>query len=124
PLKSAIDKPGNPRQYIHALWALQRLNALDNERIVKSLAFNDPLIQLHALRVWAERDPDPANYELIAGALKNADPHVRRAAVELLAKYPNTSSLEAALQVLRETDPSVDNHLYYTSRLCIRNILR
>jgi putative heme-binding domain-containing protein len=48
---------------------------------------------------------------------------VQRAAIELLTDYPEMSSVEAALLMLR-TIPAHDTHLVYTSRLILRNLLR
>jgi putative heme-binding domain-containing protein len=112
------------RQTIHALWAQHRLGSLDNETILASLQHTDSLVRIHALRILAEREPVAGNLEAITKALNDTSPHVRRAAVELLTKYPSITSVDLALGVLKATDPTFDNHLFYTSKLAIRNILR
>jgi putative heme-binding domain-containing protein len=108
---------------VHALWALYRLNALDDETI-KELMTGDSLVKIHTLRVLIEKDANPAYSEIITTALQDKSPHVRRVATELLQKYPGIESLEAALNVLHNTKPDYDNHLFYTGRLALRNILR
>jgi hypothetical protein len=60
---------------------------------------------------------------LILKATKDSDSHVQRAAIELLMDYPEMSTVEATLSVLNGV-PEHDTHLIYTSRLCLRNVLR
>lgn len=112
------------RKYIHSMWALYRLNALSDETLKASLAHSDSLVRIHALRVLVEKQPDPAYYELITAALNDKSPHVQRVATELLMKYPTTQSVESALGILHKTKADFDNHLFYTGRLAMRNILR
>ncbi len=125
PLKAAIaDQSTSPRKYIHSLWDLYRLNALEEEMVKKSIAHTSPMIRLHALRILREWKPGSETFHpLVMNALKDNDPHVKRAAIELLMSYPDMNSVEAALAMLHET-PSTDTHLIYTSRLCLRNLLR
>ena len=66
---------------------------------------------------------DEAYHPLILTALKDTDPHVQRAAMELLIDHPEMASVEATLSVLHSAPPT-DTHLIYTSRLCLRNLLR
>jgi putative heme-binding domain-containing protein len=113
-----------PRQTVHALWALERIGALTDEKLKEALAHDNALVRVHALRIVRERPVDNSYYELITAALGDKDPHVRRAALELLPQHASEASLNAALSVLRSTDVSIDSHLYYTARLTIRNILR
>ncbi|MBP9926419.1 MAG: HEAT repeat domain-containing protein [Cyclobacteriaceae bacterium] len=123
-LKSLIaDKSTTPQQYVHALWLLFRLNDLSNDLLKASLANSNALIRLHTLRILAEEKRDATYYPLIANALKDTDPHVQRAAVELLTEYKDVATVEAVLSVLH-TAPAYDTHLIYTSRLCLRNLLR
>lgn len=124
-LIAEIDRPGvAPRKYIHSLWALHRLNALNDKSLRAAITHQDSLVRLHALRILAERMPDTTYFQLVTQAIDDKSPHVQRAAVEMLAKYPSVKSLESALSVLRRTDPNFDTHLAYTARLCMRNILR
>ncbi|MEO6150209.1 MAG: PVC-type heme-binding CxxCH protein [Mucilaginibacter sp.] len=113
-----------PTKYIHALWILQRLNALTNEDIKKAAGSADPMIKVHAMRILLERNANAVNaYPLIVKALKDANPHVKRAAAEVLVKYPNMQSLQLIL-ALRAATPAEDSHMIYTARLVTRNILR
>jgi putative heme-binding domain-containing protein len=114
----------SPRKYIHAMWALHRLNALSDDILKASAGSKESLIRLHALRVLAEKKPDPSYLELANNALKDTDPNVQRAAVELLMKYPSVQSVEELLTLLTGLQPGFDTHLIYTARLALRNILR
>ncbi|MEJ0030472.1 MAG: hypothetical protein WDO15_08930 [Bacteroidota bacterium] len=64
---SALKKSTNN---IHAIWALHRLNALDDETI-KTLMSGDSLVKIHTLRVLVEKDPNPAYSEIITTALND-----------------------------------------------------
>lgn len=118
------DTSTSPRQYIHALWAIYRLKGMNDQLLNISLNHHDPLIRLHGLRILREWKPGLFTFHTqVLNALKDGDPHVQRAAVELLIDYPEMSSVEAALSVLRQT-PSGDTHLKYTALLNLRNLLR
>ncbi|MBL7872438.1 MAG: HEAT repeat domain-containing protein [Cyclobacteriaceae bacterium] len=125
-LKVVVNDQANttPQKYVHSLWVLYRLNALDEGILKKSLAHSSPLVRLHTLRILKEWKSSQAEFQpLILNSLKDSDPHVQRAAVELLMDYHDMSSVEAALSVLH-TAPAFDTHLIYTSRLALRNLLR
>jgi putative heme-binding domain-containing protein len=114
----------SPQKYIHSLWVLYRLHALDDDILKKSLEHSSPLVRLHTLRILREWKSSQAEFQpLVLSALKDNDPHVQRAAVELLMDYHDMSSVEAALSILHSA-PAFDTHLIYTSRLALRNLLR
>jgi putative heme-binding domain-containing protein len=124
-LKSTLaDENTSARKYVHSMWALYRLNALSDETLKASIGHKDSLIRIHALRVLVEKAPDPSFYDLISASITDSSPHVQRVAAELLMKYPGTRSMEAALGILHKTKAENDNHLFYTARLVLRNILR
>ena len=125
PLKSLLTAEGtSSRKYIHALWLLYRLNAITEDMLKKSIAHASPQIRLHTLRILREWKSSSVTFHpMILAALKDGDPHVQRAAVELLMDYPEMSTVEAAISVLNSA-PATDTHLIYTSRLCLRNVLR
>lgn len=118
------DKEVSNRAYIHGLWVLHRLNALSDDLITKSSAHTDPLIRLHSMRILAEREPlDESFFSLTTKSLEDKDPHVKRAATELLAKFPTMASLKLTLTE-RGDVPEHDTHQLYTTRLVMRNLLR
>jgi putative heme-binding domain-containing protein len=112
------------RQHVLALWLLYRLNALPEDLLAQAIASNDPVIRLHTLRILAEGAGDWATFQgPILKSLSDTDPHVRRAATELMIHYKDLTSVEAVLALLRDT-PAADRHLIYTGRLVLRNLLR
>ncbi len=125
PLKSLLTDDGtSPRKYVHALWLLYRLNAITEELLKKSVAHTSSQIRLHTLRILREWKSRPEAFHLvILSAVKDSDPHVQRAAIELLMDYTDMSTVEAILYVLNSA-PNTDTHLIYTSQLCFRNVLR
>jgi putative heme-binding domain-containing protein len=125
PVTRLINKKGvSARAYIHALWVLHRLGALSDDLIKKSAVHSDPVVRIHTMRILAEKDQSDHTFSgLISNALEDKDPHVKRAATELLVKFPSISSLEKALSV-RSDIPDYDTHQLYTTRLVLRNLLR
>jgi putative heme-binding domain-containing protein len=125
PTKDLLNKKEiSPNQYIHCLWVLLRLDALTKERVHYSANHADPLIRLHTMRILAEiEDSDQSYFSLVAAALSDGDPHVKRAALDVLIKYPTITSLAHVLSTQQQT-PDYDSHLVYTSRLTLRNLLR
>jgi putative heme-binding domain-containing protein len=117
------DKASSPRKYIHAQWLLYRLNAVTDDILKKSLTHASSLVRVHTLRVLVEKKPDANFYPLIVNALEDNDPHVQRVATELMMKYPTIASVESVL-ALQHSLPESDNHLVYTARLALRNLLR
>lgn len=125
PAKALLNKNGaSAREYVHALWTLERLNALTGDIIAKASVHPDAMIRLHTMRILAEqRDSGKAVLSLASRALNDADPHVKRAAVELMAKYPDMHTIET-LAAVRHLTPEYDSHMIYTLRLTVRNLLR
>ncbi|MEK6782710.1 MAG: PVC-type heme-binding CxxCH protein [Bacteroidota bacterium] len=125
PLTSLLsNEKTTPRKYIHALWLLHRLNAVSEGILKKSIVHTSPQIRLHTLRILREWKLSAETFHpMILAALKDGDPHVQRAAVELLMDYPDMSTVESTLSVLNSALPT-DTHLMYTSRLCLRNVMR
>jgi putative heme-binding domain-containing protein len=112
------------RAYIHGLWILHRLNGLTDAMIIKALANSDPVIRLHSLRILDERDQlDNSFFEVVSKSLLDNDPHVKRAATELLVNFPTMASLKLVLAE-RGNVPDDDTHQLYTTRLVLRNLLR
>lgn len=112
------------RAYVHGLWVLHRLNVLSDDLINASAGHEDPVVRLHTLRILLERPAGKdALFHLVAKALDDQNPHVQRAATELLVKLPEMPALEKALAE-RHSVPDNDSHQLYTTRLVLRNLLR
>ena len=124
PLKILLEKRISGQKYIHAMWVLQRLNALDADMIKKAAAHKDPLIRVHTMRILREH-PDKAQtfHGVVMNALNDGDVHVKRAAVELLTHYPEINAVKSVLAI-RAKVPEYDSHLLYTTRLVTRNLVR
>lgn len=125
PVKTLIDQPGTTaREYIHALWVLQRLGVLTDNMIQTAAGKDDPMIRVHTMRTILEQpDTSATLYPLIVKMLEDKDPHVRRAASELFGRYPGMNSIKTLLG-FRKTVPDYDSHQIYTVRLMLRNLLR
>jgi HEAT repeat protein len=92
-------------------------------KLIISTAKNaDPLIRLHTMRILLEQQTNEQNYQMVLHAVKDQDPHVARAAIENLVKYPSIQSLEAVLSGRLEI-PDYDSHLMYTARLSTKDLL-
>ena len=118
------NKDVSARAYIHGLWVLHRLDALSNDLLEKSAAHNDLVVRVHSMRILAEKEPlDNSFFALVSKSLEDKDPHVKRAATELLAKFSTMSSFSLALSE-RGDVPEHDTHQLYTTRLVLRNLLR
>ena len=125
PVRSFISEKGiSGRAYIHGLWILHRLDALPDELLKTSAAHDDPVVRVHSMRIIAERSSlDDSFFGLVSKSLKDKDPHVKRAATEILAKFSTIPSLKLAL-LERAGVPERDTHQLYTTRLVLRNLLR
>ena len=125
PVNEMINKKDiSGRAYIHGLWILHRLNRLTDELLTKSATHSDPVVRVHSMRIMAEREPlEPSFFELVSNSLKDRDPHVKRAATELLQKFQTMPSLRFALAE-RTLASDNDSHQLYTTRLVLRNLLR
>src|SRR5688500_94524 len=125
PVKGLIDnKNVSAKAYIHGLWVLHRIDALTDKDIIKASEHSDPVVRVHSMRILAERDSiDASFFELVSKSLEDKDPHVKRAATELLAKFHSMASLKLALSE-RDNAPDYDTHQLYTTRLVLRNLLR
>src|SRR3546814_12762642 len=83
------------QQYVHALWTLYRLEALDGDLMRNALKHEDPMVRTHVLRILAEMDaPGEEYYQAVSEELSDYDQHVQRAAVETLARYGRLSTIQ------------------------------
>lgn len=107
----------------HALWILHRIGSLSDAELPAFIKHKDPLVRLHAMRIAHEMKPSSQLLSSAVNALADGDPHVKRAAVEVISKYPDTSSLRTLLEV-RDNIPEYESHLLYTTRLALREMLK
>jgi len=113
---------------VQAIWALYRLDALQGDILNKALTFNDPLVQVHALRILAEKSDLSGGISASqrAGAIKalsDENVHVQRTAAEVLGKALDPDNVPALLSLYSRSSEN-DTHLRYTVMLALRNNLR
>jgi putative heme-binding domain-containing protein len=108
----------------HALWVLDRLDALEDADLVKATKDRDDLVRIHVQRVLAERAKLGADLRNLALAgLKDDSPHAQRAAAEALGQHPDAVNIQPLL-ALRHRAPRRDTHLVHVVRMALRNQLR
>jgi putative heme-binding domain-containing protein len=118
-------RPGkDPWAHAHALWVLERLGRLDDEKLASAAVDVEPLVRIHAQHVLAERLRLTAGQrELILAGLQDADPFVRRAAADALGRHPDPANIRPLLDLRLDTSPD-DPQLLHTTRMALRNQLR
>jgi putative heme-binding domain-containing protein len=126
---AANNSPAPATQRAHAFWVLERLNALTEENLNNALLEasrkSDSLVQVHLLRIAAERNTRSAELsQNLLEALQDKHPLVQRCAAEALGQETagSLSHLQALLQ-LRGQVPSYDNHMLHVVRMALRNQL-
>ncbi|WP_373495377.1 PVC-type heme-binding CxxCH protein [Aquiflexum sp.] len=123
-LELVKDNNTDPVQYIQGIWALFRLDALQEDILESAIRHQDRRVKVHAYKLmanylqlsdmqlsWAIRD------------LSDSDPHVQRAAAEMLSRHPNPKSYKA-LVALHTQVPAYDSHLAYTVLMVLSNHLQ
>ncbi len=135
-LRRLVAAPRNTFQCVHALWLLNRLDALEDSTLLAAAHDTAALIRLHAMRIAAERAravSTPAGEKLHHGfsremdaaavnAVDDRDPRVQRCAAETLGLRPRFEHLRPLLDLLHRVK-SEDSHLVYTVRQALRNTL-
>jgi putative heme-binding domain-containing protein len=123
PVRAAFSESQQPRLRSNALWALYRLDGL-NEAVLGSAA-GDPSrdVRVHAMKVLSE----VANWSdrqraLALAGLRDADPFAVRAAADALGRHPQLENVRPLLDLLPKI-PDQDNHLRSTVRMAIRDQL-
>lgn len=121
--QAALANGASPDRQVHALWVLERLDALEEAALKKACQAKAEVLRVHALRLlgertkWAEEQRD-----LVVAALSAASPHVQRAAAEALGLHPDAKSVSVLLD-LRHKVPEADTHLLHVVRIALRNQL-
>lgn len=125
PLQLADAPDAQRNQASHAVWVLQRTQGISQHAAERLLApAAPPMVQVHAVKALGETAAwQPWHFALIRDALGNADPFVRRAAAEALAKHPAADNLPPLLAALDATDQN-DAQLYHEIRIALRDQIR
>ena len=137
-LQRAVEKPANSFQQTHALWLLQRFDALPAGDLVKAAHASDVLVRVQAARIAMDifdrdsRGGYTVDARLLAAAhstategLKDRDALVQRCSAEALARHRvlSSSSVASLLELLARI-PATDNHLLYAVRGALRDQLQ
>jgi putative heme-binding domain-containing protein len=122
PLRELLGGGASPRQWTHALWALERASPEGaGPFLMKAAAHDDPLVRVHAQRVLAERAEWADDLRRLAiSGLADADAFVQRAAADALGQHPQSAQVRPLL-ALRLTSPEDDTHLRHVVRMALRD---
>lgn len=119
----ALADQSSPTRRTHAMWVLERLGALGDDRLEAVAHDPDRLVRVHAQHLLSDRSGlSDSQRELILGGLADSDPFVRRAAAEALGRHPGGDNIRPLLTLLREVEPR-DTHLKHTARIALRDQL-
>ncbi|OJW21714.1 MAG: dehydrogenase [Planctomycetales bacterium 71-10] len=119
----ALGPGAGPTSQVHAIWILERLGALDDASLFKTVdgPWQAPALQAHGLRVLVDRPTlSPATRSIALKAIASPDAHVRRAAAEVLGAHPELAFVRPLLD-LRQSTSADDTHLLYTARKALRD---
>jgi hypothetical protein len=101
----------SPEQLIQVLWALYRLDALSDNILETSLKHSDRKVRLHAYKILSNYSQlSDSQFAKAIEDLTDKDPHVQRAAAELLSRHPNPKAYKKLVE-LHSTIPEYDTHL-------------
>ncbi len=114
----------NDFKKVHSMWALLRLKALPDQAIEAAIKHSSALVRVHGIKMATSKTAMPNPLEtLVQKALEDNDARVQIAAVQGLAQHPNDSNLRAILSFRTQALPQ-DTHLFYASRLALREQVR
>ncbi|MFO0949531.1 MAG: HEAT repeat domain-containing protein, partial [Planctomycetota bacterium] len=124
PLRDALRDHANANVRVHSLWGLHRLGDLSNEDVIQAASDKDPVVQTHAMRVLSETFPWSDELDSLAiQGLTDADPFVRRSAVDALGRHPRNSHLGPLFALWNRTPPD-DVHLIHAIRMTLLEEVR
>lgn len=118
------DKKTSPEQLIQGLWALYRLDALPDNVLQNALQHPDRRVKVHAYKILSNFGQlSEGQYAKAMEDLTDKDPHVQRAAAELLSRHPNPKAYKKLVE-LHSKIPGYDTHLAYTMLMALSNHLQ
>lgn len=112
----------SPQLRAHALWAAYRGTGEAKSLEGWAGADTPALVRANLMRAWGEFGGDGVASRLRA-ALNDQDVHVRRAAVEALARHPDAENVAPLLKLWAET-PGEDTHLIHACKIALRENLK
>ncbi len=112
------------QSFIQGLWILFRLNSLPPALLEKALKHNDPIIQVHGLRILCQmKNISEEQRQMAMDAIHNGNPQVQRIALEVLENFPRFNYMSPLLAAYKDANEK-DTHLKYTDIISIRAQLR
>jgi putative heme-binding domain-containing protein len=125
PLKAILADPkAAPKQKVHALWALKRMDALTFAELRHAAESESQEVRVHTYRVLAEYpelDAEKAN--LAINGIQYPDPHTQRAAADVMVKHASVLNVNFLISEIQKT-PDSDSHLKYTLLIGLRDHLK
>ncbi len=123
PAREVLAK-GDDFQRVGAMWVLFRLGAITPEDIATvAKGGMNRMVGAHVVHLLSElKTLTPEQRQMLFAMLKEADPLVRRNAVDALAQHPANDDLRPLLDVITTT-PKTDTHLIYAARIALRSHL-
>jgi putative heme-binding domain-containing protein len=115
-----------PEQRYHLMWAFYRLGRVGRPMVREAVTgkYEDsPLVRVHAVKIlaelanWSEEDRG-----IVHQAFNDADPFVRRAAVDAVSRHPNAQDIPKLVKLWKAT-PAEDVQLIYSIRMALRDAL-
>jgi len=111
-------------QFVHGIWILFRLDKIDQDLIARCLAHDEDLVGIHMLHILFEmEDLDNQWLDRLRSLAAHENPHIRRAVLMILAKYPSYDQVEMLLDQGSGVAQQ-DTHLAYTIKQALRDHLR
>ena len=96
---------------------------LTKEILTKAAHDSDRTVRVHTMRILGERPELAGTFaEFVREAIKDTDPHVRRAAADTLGRHPDTANIKLLL-ALKASTPADDTHLIHVARMALRDQL-
>ena len=119
-LKKLIADEKTPNiQKVHGLWAIFRLDALDELSLEKALSDTDVLVRVHAQRILGEQQSlNDQKLEWVKMGLVDESAHVKRVAAETLIRQQSPSMLSPIMKAIHATDKK-DSHLLYALKYAL-----
>ena len=120
-----MDSPGaTTEQFIHGMWILFRLEIMDPRFMLMALDHSSDLVRVHLLHILFEMESlSDGMLDQLRTLVDHQNPHISRAAIMILAKYPSFDQVYLLLERCREIKHE-DTHQAYVLKQALRDHLR
>jgi putative membrane-bound dehydrogenase-like protein len=118
-IKKAIAK-GNSRLIAQCMWALERIEIIEEEMLGKLARAQDRLPRIFTMKILAERTSlSVFEQDLVLEGLQDSDPTTRRCAADALTHHLLPHSIQPLFAAWEEADKK-DTHLIHVIRMALR----